>query len=548
MRLHVDMPAVVNASDFHCIDLHHDCMVYSASHSDLMTITSFEEALNPARYRPVFHPFAQAYVNGITGEMLLVRDHLGLRPLYYQYQQGQLIFGDTIPDIIRRLPEAPALLDSEVTHLFGDVHHYTDNTLYTGIKRVEPGHMVRIFPDGRIIKSAFWQLEQEGETLHYRDEREYLEHFTSLMQESVKHATQGSASIAAEFSAGMDSTAVYITCAQLELNPVLFMHAPLPDTPNALTYNDSYERAFTTQFPSATIHRILADEFDAIRIFKDYAAWFGGPSPYVFELFTHNLHKAVSKQGHTILLSGFGGDQGVSSHIPARFILTSLINNKQFQKAWSESTPANTLRRLAQLIQCAHPSLHKPIQHVQDIKLNLSNAFKKQNQQRIASTHPYYRHYFKTLREVEWSFLQGPNSHEVRMRIEYSSIVAKKMGFDYRYPLLDPKLLEFFLKLPLEQKRHQGVGRYMMRRYLANVMPAAPFDTYKKKEGLNIMPATMDTFKAQWGSGRFQNEFQSLPKAFTEDKSPHKTMIKTIQAFMLDERLNHAHSDDRRKR
>lgn len=548
MPLDFKRPILVNASHFYRASLNPQSTVYSASFNEIIPIASFENGLSPACYRTVFHPFAQVVKNEATGECLLVRDHLGLRPLYYRYQSGQLIFGDTIPDIILQLPQAPALLDSEVSHLFGDVHHYTDNTLYTGIHRVEPGHMVRIFPNGRIIKSAFWQLEQEGDTLHYRDEREYLEHFTSLMQESVNNATKDSQSIAAEFSAGMDSTAVHGACAQLGLNPPLFMHAALPDSINAQTYNDRYERAFMAQFPSATVHRHMADDFDPIRIFKEYAEWFGGPPPYVFELFAHNIHKAVSKQEHTILLSGFGGDQCVSSHIPARFILPSLINNKQFRQAWAESAAsANTLRRLAQLIQCTHPSLHKLIQQTQDLKLDLSNAFKSSGRQRVVSTHPYHRHYFKTLREVEWSFLQGPNSHELRMRIEYSSIVAKKMGFDYRYPLLHPKLLEFFLSLPLEQKRHQGVGRHLMRRYLAQVMPTAPFNTYTKKEGLNIMPATMDTFKAQWGSGCFQNEFQSLPKALTHDKSPHKAMIKTIQAFMLNERFNHAHLDDRRK-
>jgi asparagine synthase (glutamine-hydrolysing) len=540
-------PTLVNASLFYRAVLNPQSTVYSSSPNEVIPIVSFEDGLNPARYRSVFHPFAQVVENKARDEYLLVRDHLGLRPLYYQYQSGQLLFGETIQDIIRKLPQAPALLDSEVTHLFGDVHHYTDNTLHTGIQRVEPGYMVRILPDGRIVKSVFWKLEQEGDTLHYRDEREYLEHFTSLMQESIKNATQGSRSIAAEFSAGMDSTAVYGTCAQLELNPTLFMHSARAGSTNAQTYNDRYERAFMAQFPSATIHRLMADDFDPIRIFKEYAAWFGGPSPYVFDVFTHNIHKAISKQGHTILLSGFGGDQCVSSHVPARFILPSLINNKQFRQAWAESAPATTIRRLAQLIQYAHPSLHKLIQYVQDLKLSLSNTLKPSNQQRAASTHPYHRHYFKTLREVEWSFLQGPNSHEVRMRIEYSSIVAKKMGFDYRYPLLHPKLLEFFLSLPLEQKRHQGVDRHMMRRYLAKIMPTVPFDTYKKKEGLNIMPATMDTFKAQWNEGLFQTEFHSLPKTLTQDKSPHKTMIKTIQAFMLNERFNHTPLHDRRK-
>lgn len=151
-----------------------------------------------------------------------------------------------------------------------------------------------------------------------------------------------------------------------------------------------------------SIHRLrFIESWPAVRTFKDYSEWFGGPSPYVFELFAPNIHKALSKQGHTILLSGFGGDQGVSSHSPARFILPSLINNKQFHQAWTESARGSTICRFAQLIQCAHPSLHNLVQRTQDLKLSLSNAFKPSGQQRAASTHPYHRHYFKTLHEVE---------------------------------------------------------------------------------------------------------------------------------------------------
>lgn len=537
-------PALVNASWFYCAALNSSCAIYSASPDEIIPLSSFEEGLSPALYCAAFHPFSQIISNETTGEALLVRDHLGVRPLYYHYHSGQLIFGDTIPDILNQLPQTPALLDSEISHLFGDVHHYTDNTLYTGIKRVEPGCMMHIKPDGRIKKLVFWQLKQEGETLHYQNDQDYLEHFTSLLHTSVKHATDATNStasnpyaLAAEFSAGMDSTAVYSACAARGLNPTLFMHAPLPGSRNAHTYNDTHERAFMAQFPSARIHRILVDDFDPIHHFKNYATWFGGPAPYIFELFAHNIHKTVASTGHTRLLSGFGGDQGVSSHIPARFILPSLIHNKHYRKAWAESAPANHIRRFALLAQCAHPSSYQLIQRAQDLKLHICNAFKKPDQQHLPNTHPYHRHYFKTLREVEWSFLQGPNSHEIRMRIEYSSIVAKKMGFDYRYPLLYPPLLEFFLNLPLEQKRHLGLGRYMMRRYLAQTMPTVPFNTYTKKEGMHIVPATMDAFKTQWSNGAFHNLFKSLPLELIYDKSPYKAMIKTIQAFMLNERL-----------
>ena len=132
--------------------------------------------------------------------------------------------------------------------------------------------------------------------------------------------------------------------------------------------------------------------------------------------------------------------------------------------------------------------------------------------------------------------LQGPQSHEIRMRIEYSSVVAKKMGFEYRYPLLYPKLLEFFLSLPIEQKRHQGRGRYLMRRYLSHLMPTVPFEKYEKKEGLSILPATVEMFKAQWEQGAYQDTFQLIHlKNKSKNLSQHKRMIETIQAFMLNE-------------
>lgn len=517
-------PNITNASHFYQTIINTHCAIYHSSHSNPISITSFEDALNPNHYQKTSQPFALIITNPSTNEFLLVRDHLGVHPLFYSYdnQSNQLIFGDTIPDILQQLPQIPTLQDLDIPYLFSDVRQYTDKTIYPPIYRVEPGHMMHYKPNGQYTKSAFWQLEPSGETLYYQDEHEYLEHFKSLMQASIQHATQGSDSIAAEFSAGMDSSAVYGTCAELGLNPTLFMNAPLPESDSALSYNNSYEQAFEARYPDTTIHRIVADNFDAIRIFKKYSAWFAGAVPHIFELFYHPLHRAVSDQKHTILLSGLGGDQGISSHIPTRFILPELIQQKKIRQAWTELTYHRKpfLKQLFLLIQYTHPFLY---QYISQLK-------KKQAKPK----HPYFSQYFETLRESEWSFLQGPNSGSMRMRIECSSIVAKKMGFQYRYPLLHPELLEFFLSLPVTQKRHHGVGRHLIRRYVNEIMPMASFDTHQKKEGLGIAPAIIDTFKHNLEAGRFQSEFKNLPFSdLIQDSSPHKAMIKKIQAFML---------------
>ena len=533
----------VNASDFHITKLNPHCIVYSSSSKDLIPYLSFNEAQKLTTWRDLFYPFAQIIVNPSSGEFILVRDHLGVRPLYYYHNDGQLIFGDTIADILQYLPQPAIWCDAELTDLFADAPQYMDKTIYHGIYRVEPGHMMCGKLSERMVKSVFWQLQITGEELHYRDEREYLEHFTVLMSESIRDATHNRTDIAAEFSAGMDSTAIYCASIQHGLNPPLFMHAAVPGSESEKIYNKTYENIFIQHFPAAVIHRILDEDFDAIRIFKDYSKWFGVPAPYMFELFANNIHRAVATAKHTTLLSGFGGDQGVSGHIPAWFLLPEMIGNRQYIQAWLESAAytANTnwtdvISRAALFVQCLHPLLSQGIHTLRDLKFGIYNIGKPFNQKRSPNQHPYHKEYFKTLRAAEWSFLQGPNSHEIRMRIEYSSIVAKKMGFEYRYPLLHPKLLEFFLSLPLSQKRYQGNGRYMMRRYLARYIPNNIFDNYNKKEGLAILPATMDTFKAQWKAGKFHDAFHELPyKHLIRDVSSHKTMIKTIQAFMLNE-------------
>lgn len=525
--------ALINASEFHSRSSHE--LTYYTPQNEYLNISCFQEAMQTKIYNKKFQPFVYVIVNSGFSECLLVRDHLGEQPLFYYFQDGVLIFGETIADILRQLSQSPVLMDSAIEDLFADVYSYTHKTLYKNIYRVEPGCMLHIFPDGKTIKKIYWQLEPVGETLSYRKDEEYLEQFTDLMQTSIKNATRGRLRIAAEFSAGMDSTAIYATCASLGMNPTLFMHTPHNTSENRLTYNTQYEQLFKKQFPLATIQYIEARELNLFSILKEYVNWLGVPSAYMFELFAHPFHQAVSQQGHKILLSGFGGDQGISSPVPVRFLLSSLIKNKQFAKAWLELEPQNWIRRCFLILQYTHPLNHQWLQQLQDIKIKFKNGFKKANQRYLISHYPYHRTYFKTLREAEWSFLQGPNSHEIRMRIETSHIVAKKMGFEYRYPLLYPPLLEFFLSLPWEQKRRHGVGRYLMQCYLKSTMPMVPFDQYQKKEGLHILP-TLEIFREQWEKGFYHADFQSLPfKDRMKSSSSYQKMIKHVQGIMLNE-------------
>lgn len=512
-------------------------------HKPPETIHTFEDAQNPLLWRSYYKPFACMFVSQNQHDILLVRDHLGLSPLYYYHVAGKpLVIGETLPDVLNQLPSTPSFCENQVIALFSENKSYSDETIYQNIYRVEPGHFMRFSSDGTALKTPFWQLEAFGPTLHYADDRDYLEHFTSLMAEAMDNALDEPGKIAAEYSAGLDSSAVYCAATAKGIQPTLFMHVETPGRDSKMKYNDHYEKAFIEQYQLHDIQRIGAENFDPIAVFKNHADWFGGPAPYLFFMFAYNLHRAVALGQHRILLSGFGGDQGVSGQIPLNFYLPEFIHQKGHRKAWHEFThhqaPMSTYMRLKRGVQYTpfmHPALYhlslniKHLRHVMETRLKSGHPALP-----AGATHPYQRHYFHTLREAEWSLLQGPESHEVRMRIEYSSIVGKKMGFEYRYPLLYPKLLEFILSVPVTQKRREGQGRYLIKQYLSQFPHKDLFQSYRKQEGLGIVPSTFGLFQQKFEEGYYQPLFQDLPYShLIRDRRPSIEIRNKIKGFML---------------
>jgi asparagine synthase (glutamine-hydrolysing) len=507
------------------------------------TIVTFQDALNISLWRSYYKPFACVLVSPNQHEILLVRDHLGLSPLYYFHAKGKpLIIGDTIPDVLAQLQFTPPFCENQITELFSVHKRYSDETIYQGIYRVEPGYLMHFKADGALCKTPFWRLEPFGPTLHYANDRDYLEHFTQLMQEAIQNAVDDSQNIAAEYSAGLDSSAVYCAAAAMGVRPQLFMHVANPEHESTDKYKDFYEKAFIAHYQLHDIQRIGADGFDPIAVFKNHATWFAGPAPYLFFMFAHNLHRAVMDGKHGILLSGFGGDQGVSGEIPLNFYIPEFMHQNGYREAWHELTryqaPMNTYSFIKQGLHYAqfmHPALYQLSQGMKNIRHTIGAHLRNpKDGLPVSATHPYQRRYFHTLREAEWSLLQGPESHEVRMRIEYSSLVGKKMGFEYRYPLLYPKLLEFILSVPVAQKRRNGQGRYLIKQYLSQFIPEAIFSPYRKQEGLGLVPSTFGMFQQQFQQGCYQHLFQNLPYShLIQDKRASIELRNRIKGFML---------------
>ena len=518
---------LINASKLPLKELNQSLTVYGDFNIIKPPLDSFEAFKGTSLYETCYKPFALVVDNKSTGNKLLVRDHFGQRPLFYCIDGNQLIVADNIPEIIKALKTTPEFLKYVCDNLLSERKVYCDETIYKDIYRVEPGHIVEISKTGTITKKPFWQLDADSAPISLNHENDYLSDFARLLKEVVQNATGDESCVASEFSAGIDSTAIYNEAVQLGITPSLFVHEHPKDSDYEKKYNVSYEKAFLERFKPDSIHEVYADNFDACTSLIEDIESLGEPSGYLFPTFAAPLYEQVQKTGAKILLSGFGGDQGVSFPASPRFLLATLMKDRCFKEAWriSQLMSKNPFKRLYYMMAAISKTVKQVNNKYSGLKTSILNQFRREEDKKNQILHPYYTEYFKTHRHLLISFLQGEFSHEIRARIEASSIVAKNYGFEYRYPLLYPPLLEFLMRLPVSVLRKKKVGRYLIKCYLADYAGLPAYMDYQKHEGRAILPGTVSRFKEALVKSDFNHEWQDV---FSKFRLKNKSKISNL--------------------
>ncbi|MCP4310026.1 MAG: hypothetical protein GY790_02065 [Bacteroidetes bacterium] len=177
------------------------------------------------------------------------------------------------------------------------------------------------------------------------------------------------------------------------------------------------------------------------------------------------------------MFSGLGGDEGVSNDGSGYF--NELISHGQHSKL-REHIKSIVSRRgsrfYRQLIKL-YINYYAP--WLQNLYKNDWRKATYQSfalQKSLARKYRMKRRYFYTnslpakpdVRAIQYFRIMYPNKPE---RIEETLLLAQQHGIEYRYPFLDVKLLEFFYSLPSEYKYKDGMGRYLFRKAMEDILP-----------------------------------------------------------------------------
>ena len=411
----------------------------------------------------------------ILRRLLLARDALGMRPLYYAHSSGVFWWASSLAGLLST-EWLPRDLDEGyfADYLAAGPVSLSESPV-VGALRVPQAHRLDLI-DGTARLRRYWMpaiTQERAISL-----REAEEECALLFRTAVGDCLRGARSPAFELSGGLDSTSVVGLARECGIDRPHTYSVVFPAWPKA--DESKYIRIAETHFGCRGTH--LADaRVDPVGLDVFASAVRAGDLPEIAtgEFMQASMLERVAADGHDVLLTGFGGDDWLTGSV---FQAADLLRSGRPIAAWRfaqqyravhfldpgaaaflRSTVVSLLsestKRWARRVRVRRhewPWLTPALVQRVDLAARLRGA--------IDRVPPVGS---RVVRESLVRLGSGDNSHAR----DAHSRMARHAGLERRHPFMDRRVVEFALSLPDHLRFRDGQHRYLFRRVMKNILP-----------------------------------------------------------------------------
>ena len=279
--------------------------------SDTETIVHAYEQWGDACVERLRGMFAFAIWDARRARLLLARDRLGVKPLYWALAGNRMIFGSEIKAILESGLIAAEADDSRIPEQLSIRSLAGTGTLFKGIQRLLPGHTLT-FENGAVRIRRYWdvpvgQAAEAGERL---SERDAVRRFRELLEEAVRMRLMADVPLGMFLSGGLDSSAIAAIMAKMIDRPLQTFSVAFKDRAfSELDYARQVSRAI-----GADAHEVIIDEHDYFGALprliwhedEPIAHTSSVPLYFVSQLAAGHVKVVLTGEGSDELLAGYG--------------------------------------------------------------------------------------------------------------------------------------------------------------------------------------------------------------------------------------------------
>lgn len=184
------------------------------SHSDSEVIVHAYEEWGADCVKQFRGMFAFAIADLKSERVVLARDHLGIKPLYYRVHRGQLAFASELPALLQACANRPRTSAKAIEYFLRYRYIPAPDTVYESIFKLPPAtYQVYDFGGNKLAEREYWQLSFEP--TQAVSSEDWLQEFECVLMDSVKAHLVADVPFGAFLSGGIDSTLIVACMAQL---------------------------------------------------------------------------------------------------------------------------------------------------------------------------------------------------------------------------------------------------------------------------------------------------------------------------------------------
>jgi len=456
--------------------------------------------------------FAAALWDRRERRLHLVRDRFGEKPLYYGWVGGFFAFGSELKAICT-LPGFAAALDRQAVALY--LRHNcipAPHTIYQGIRKLQPGHLVTLapggppdtLPDPRCYWSASEAVAQARSHPLHASDHEMADQLEATLSDAVAARMLADVPVGAFLSGGIDSSTIVALMQRHATGPVRTFTVGFADR----SFDESGEAAAVAAYLGTEHTAVQVGDAEALEVIRDLPDLWDEPFADVSQIPTY-LVSRVARREVTVSLSGDGGDElfaGYNRHawldrvwdrasaVPGGVrrsagsalarIPPAAIERVAgaLPRGWQTRNPSIKVAKLARVLSAtdAGHAYEVLTTHWDDAATMVLGAGAGEGTADVAASPVAGA---GITEQMLWLDLVRYLPDDILAKVDRA---AMAVSLETRVPFLDRSVLDLAWRLPLDAKLRGGRTKWLLRQVLERHVPAALVERPKMGFGLPI--------------------------------------------------------------
>jgi asparagine synthase (glutamine-hydrolysing) len=424
----------------------------------------------------VWGPQAFERLNGMWGlaildergpepELILCRDHFGIKPLFYAEHDGRTLFASEIKSILQH-PTFPRRVDEQqlYEYLAWGLYDHNDLTFFAGVQQVPAAAYAVVSAKG-IRVERYWspQLSEDADP----DPAEFRRLFTK----AVERRLIADVPVGTCLSGGLDSSSIVCVMDRLLADHV----------PDSVSLGERL-KTFSAVFPGDPIdEKPFMDAVLAVTSaeptwvkptseawLRELEAWIWyaeepmvSTAPYAM----WSVMRAASEKV-TVLLDGQAGDELLGGYVPYQYVyLRQLLREKRYAEFARESAKARDT--VGPLVRRRLWERRKAVDVRALLRRSWTSTLRTPRDERVQD-------------DLKVRLLQDLTTYSLPSLLRYEDRNSMAHSMESRLPFLDQELVEWILRLPASAIVHDGWSRWILRESLRGVLPDTVRERRKK--------------------------------------------------------------------